>query len=114
MASKGALPGRRVPQYYCHSPRLNFFICQDGNAAKSSQKLRHPGTQPRQTHTSQDRGSSDVGDARLPKAVGQQRPRKVGPGPRQSKSQMPPISARVPTAPLQLRWFPGNQVLDGA
>lgn len=91
-----------------------FIVFQDGNAAKSSQKLRHPGTQPRQTHASQGRGSSGVGDARLPKAVGEQRPRKVGAGPRQSKGQTPPISARVPTAPLQLRWFPGNQVLVGA
>lgn len=91
-----------------------FIVFQDGNAAKSSQKLRHPGTQSRQTHASQGRGSSGVGDARLPKAVGEQRPRKVGAGPRQSKGQTPPISARVPAAPLQLRWFPGNQVLDGA
>lgn len=93
----------------------NVYLNQDGNAAKSSQKLRHPGTQPRKAHAYQDRASTGVGDARLPKAAGQHvRPRKVGAEPRQSKGQTPAVTARVPTAPLQLRWFPGNQVLDGA
>ncbi|CAM9099606.1 unnamed protein product [Ectocarpus sp. 6 AP-2014] len=83
---------------------------EDGNALKSSQKLRHPGTQPRQTHAKQDRGSHVVGGIRTAKGgVRQSQSRKSSTGPRYGKGQAPAQSTRVPTAPLQLRWFPGNQ-----
>ncbi|CAM9114119.1 unnamed protein product, partial [Ectocarpus fasciculatus] len=83
---------------------------EDGNALKSSQKLRHPGTQPRQAHAKQDRGSHVAGDIRTARGgVRQPQSRKSSAGPRYGKGQAPVKSARVPTAPLQLRWFPGNQ-----
>ncbi|CAB1106654.1 unnamed protein product [Ectocarpus sp. CCAP 1310/34] len=83
---------------------------EDGNALKSSQKLRHPGTQPRQTHAKQDRGSHVVGEIRTARGgVRQPQTRKSSTGPRYGKGQAPAQSTRVPTAPLQLRWFPGNQ-----
>lgn len=78
---------------------------------KSSQKLRHPGTQPRQAHAKQDRGSHVAGDIRTARGgVRKPQSRKSSAGPRYGKGQAPVKSARVPTAPLQLRWFPGNQV----
>eukprot|EP00903_Cladosiphon_okamuranus_P015730 g14518.t2 len=55
---------------------------EDGNALKSSQKLRH---EPR---------------SRRGQAAN---------GPRHRKGQTPVTGVRIPTAPLQLRWFPGNQ-----
>ncbi|CAN0383711.1 unnamed protein product [Ectocarpus sp. 12 AP-2014] len=83
---------------------------EDGNALKSSQKLRHPGTQSRQTHAKQDRGSHAVGEIRTARGgVRQPQTRKSSTGPRYGKGQAPAQSTRVPTAPLQLRWFPGNQ-----
>eukprot|EP00752_Nemacystus_decipiens_P010018 g8932.t1 len=53
---------------------------EDGNAVKSSQKLRH-----------------------------QPRSRQPATGLRHRKGQTPVSGVRIPTAPLQLRWFPGNQ-----
>lgn len=60
----------------------------------------------------QGRVAHSVGGIRGPRTSGQQlRPRKSSGGPRQSKGQTPESNAQVPTAPLQLDWFPGNQVL---
>ncbi|CAM9972115.1 unnamed protein product [Ectocarpus sp. 4 AP-2014] len=83
---------------------------EGGNALKSSQKLRHPGTQPRQTHAKQEKGSHVVGEIRAARGgVRQPQTRKSSSGPRYGKGQAPAQITRVPTAPLQLRWFPGNQ-----
>ncbi|CAN0104280.1 unnamed protein product [Scytosiphon promiscuus] len=83
---------------------------EDGNALKSSQKLRHPGTLFREAHAPQDRGSCFIGGTRGPSTgVQQPRSRKCSTGPRHSKGERLISNVRVPTAPLQLRWFPGNQ-----
>ncbi|CAM9308474.1 unnamed protein product [Hapterophycus canaliculatus] len=83
------------------------YSSKDGNALKSSQKLRHPGA-PSQPTRSQ--GSFVVGGTRGTRAGAQQpRPRKCSTGSRHDKGDRPLTSMRVPMAPLRLRWFPGNQ-----
>lgn len=89
-----------------------YIIYQDGNLSKSSQKLRHPVASPgaanvddknKDAHDGGKIHSVNVGEPKL-------RSRKLAPGPKHSRGQLSSTGVRLPTAPLQLRWFAGNQV----
>lgn len=100
----------RLRLYFFIVLNLLHYMKQDGNASKSSQKLRLPKTKLGSGCSDQDR-ASDVseGITSIGTSVPQVQSRRHA-GLRQKSEHNSRARIRVPTAPLQLRWFLGNQV----